>query len=177
MRPIHFLALTVVVASSSIAPRTWAQGALVRVSHDGACCRSPLVGTLVTATADSLWIRPEGARSSTAPVVIARGSVRELERGELLGAHRMVGAGLGLLAGTVVGGVVGTANACTHCDGMGGLGVAVATVTGGLIGILTGTVIGSMIPHYVWQRDDVPQRVGFTVGSGGTMQVGGSLRF
>jgi hypothetical protein len=176
MRPVHLLALAVVV-TSSIAPRTWAQGALVRVSLDGACCRSPLTGTLVAATADSLWIRPEGARSATAPIALARRSVQEFERGDLVGAHRIVGAGVGLFAGALVGAIVGTSSACTHCDGMGGLAVVATAATGGLIGILAGTVIGSQIPHYVWQRDDLPRHVGFAAGPGGAMQVGASLRF
>jgi Zn-dependent protease len=176
MRPIKLLVLSAIVASS-VAPRIQAQGALVRVSHDGASGRSQLTGTLVATSADSLWIRPEGARSAAAPVAIARGSVREFERGDLLGAHRMVGAGLGLFAGTLIGGAIGASTACKQCDGMGELAVLGGAVSGGLIGVLTGTVIGSLIPHYEWQRGDVPQRASVTVGSKGEMQVGASLRF
>jgi hypothetical protein len=176
MRTVQLLVLTAVIASS-VAPRIQAQGALVRVSHDGASGRSQLTGTLVATSADSLWIRPEGARSAAAPVAIARGSVREFERGDLLGAHRIVGAGAGLVAGTLIGGTIGARTACKQCDGMGGLSVVAGAVSGGLIGVLAGTVIGSMIPHYEWQRGDVPQRASVTVGSKGEMQVGASLRF
>jgi hypothetical protein len=38
-------------------------------------------------------------------------------------------------------------------------------------------VIGSLIPHYEWERGDVPERASVTVGSRGGMQVGASLRF
>jgi hypothetical protein len=179
MRPVQLLALTVTVASS-VAPRLQAQavqGALVRVSHDGASGRSRLTGTLVAASADSLWIRPEGARSAAAPVAIARTSVRELERGDLLGAHRLLGAGLGLVSGTLVGTTIGARSGCNHCDGANAVVVIGGAVGGGLIGILTGAVIGSQIPHYKWERDDVPQRVGVTVGSKGAVEVGASLRF
>jgi hypothetical protein len=177
MRPVHLLALTIVVASSSIAPRTWGQRSLVRVSHDGACCQSPLTGTLLAESADSLWIRPEGARSSTPPVVLARHSVRELERGERVGRHMMVGALGGLLAGAVVGGVIANGNRCTHCDGMGNGGGALGAIGGALLGILPGMAIGALNPHYEWQRDDVPQRVSLTVGAGGATQLGAALRF
>lgn len=159
MRPVELLALTALVASS-VAPRIRAQGPLVRVSHDGASGRSPLTGTLVAASADSLWVRPDGARGTAAPVAIAQASVREFERGDLLGAHRLVGAGLGLVGGVLTGTTIGARSGCGHCDGANAVAVIMGAVGGGLIGILTGTVIGSRVPHYRWQRGEAPQRLG-----------------
>jgi hypothetical protein len=151
MRPVQLLALIVVVASS-VAPPIQGQGALVRVSHDGASGRNPLVGTLVAASADSLWIRPEGLSGAAPSVAIARASVRSFERGNLLGARRLIGAGLGLIGGVLVGTTIGARSGCNHCDGANAVAVLGGAVGGGLIGILTGTAIGSRIPHYRWER-------------------------
>ena len=179
MRPIHLLTIVVVVTSSVATPASAQNpfGGLVRVSHDDACCGNPLTGTLVAATADSLWIRTKGAPSSTAPIALARRSVREFERGELVGAHILAGTGAGLFVGTVVGTLIGAGNQCQHCDGNGGFAVISGALAGGLVGILAGAVIGSQVPHYVWGREEVPRRVGLTVGHSGATQVGASLRF
>ena len=177
MRSFNLLAVAV-LAASSIGPLAAAQapGALVRVTHDGPCCQNPLTGTLIAATADSLWIRPRGSAQSAVPVALSRRSVRRLERGELVGARRTVGAVRGLLGGMVVGGAIGTASGCNQCD-MGALATIGGAVTGGLVGMLAGIVIGGTIPHYAWQQADVPQRFGVAFGPQRSMQIAASLRY
>ena len=177
MRSITLLAAAVVVASS-IGPQSSAQTAAgdhVRLTHDNACCGNPLTGTLVRATADSLWIRPASAPSSAAPVGLARQSVRQFEREEIVGAHRLLGTGAGLVAGVVAGYAIGTAGTCNQCDFRGA--PQVGAVLGGLVGSFVGFVIGSYIPHYEWQQRDAPRWVGMTVGPQGSMQLSASMRY
>ena len=177
MRSITLLATAVVVASS-IGHRTFAQGAAsdhVRVTHDNACCGNPLTGTLVRATADSLWIRPASAPSSAAPVGLARQSVRQFEREEIVGAQRLLGTGVGMVAGAVAGYALGTGATCDQCDFRGV--PKVGAVLGGLVGSFVGFVIGSHIPHYEWQQRDAPRWVGMTVGPQGSMQLAASMRY
>jgi hypothetical protein len=177
MRSITLLAAAVVVASS-IGPQSFAQGAAgdrVRLTHDNACCGNPLTGTLVRATADSLWIRPADAPSSAAPVGLARQSVRQFEREELVGAHKLLGTGAGLVAGALAGYAIGTGGTCDRCDFRGA--PQVGAVLGGLLGTVVGFAVGSFIPHYEWQQRDAPQRVGMTVGPQGSMQLTASMRY
>ena len=177
MRSLNLLAVAV-LAASSIGPLAAAQapGALVRVTHDGPCCQSPLTGTLIAATADSLWIRPRGSAESAAPVALSRQSVRQFERGGVVGARRTFGAGAGLVAGMVVGGAIGVASACSQCD-YDALATVGGAVTGGLVGMLAGIVIGGTIPHYVWQQEDAPRRFGVALGPQRSMQIAASLRY
>lgn len=177
MRFITLLTAAVAVASS-IAPRTFAQGAAsdhVRVTHDNACCGNPLTGTLVRATADSLWIRPAGAPSSAAPVGVARQSVRQFEREEIVGARKLLGTGAGLVAGAALGYVIGSGTTCAQCDFRDV--PKVGAVIGGLVGGFLGFVMGSHIPHYEWQQRDAPRWVGMTVGPQGSMQLAASMRY
>ena len=171
MRSITLLIAAVVVASS-IGPRSFAQtdtGDHVRLTHDNACCGNPLTGTLVRATADSLWIRPAGAPSSAAPVGLARQSVQRFEREEIVGAYRLLGTGAGLVAGAVAGYVFGTTATCNQCDFRGAPQVGAVIV--GLVGSFVGFVIGSHIRHYEWHQQDAPRWVGMTVGPQGSMQL------
>jgi hypothetical protein len=135
----------------------------------------PFIGTLVATSADSIWIRPERASASSAPIPIPRHSVRSLERGERVGAHKAVGAALGFLTGAVVGGVAGGAYAC-ECD-MRSLAAPAGAVTGGLVGILTGTLIGAVIPHYEWDHAETSRSVTVTPGAQGGMEMRVSLRY
>jgi hypothetical protein len=177
MRSITRLAAAVVVASS-IGPQSSAQGAPgdhVRLTHDNACCGNPLTGTFVRATADSLWIRPAGAPSSAAPVGIARQSVRQFEREEIVGAHRLLGTGVGLVAGALAGYAIGTGATCDRCDFRDA--PKFIAVLGGLVGTIAGFAIGSYIPHHEWQQRDTPRSVGMTVGPQGSMQLTASMRY
>ena len=157
MRTVHLLPVAV-LATSLLGIRLPAQvtpGALVRVSHDDACCATPLTGTLVAVTADSIRIQPGGAESSTLPITLSRRSVQRFERGERVGAHAGVGAIVGFLAGALAGGAIGTAAECQHCDG-GNFAQPTGLLLGGLVGILSGILIGSRFPNFVWEQADVP---------------------
>ena len=169
--------IAIVVATSAAAPTASAQTTsrpLVRISHNAACCVDPFIGTLVATSADSIWIRPERASASSAPIPIPRASVRSLVRGERVGAHKLVGAGLGLLTGAVAGGFVGRASAC-ECD-LRSMSIAAGTVAGGLVGILTGTLIGAVNPHYEWDYAD-SRGVVVVPGAQGGMEMRVSLRY
>lgn len=164
MRTILLLAATV-VTGAVVVPGARAQvtpGTVVRLSHDDPCCESPLIGTIVGMTIDSIRIvRGTDARSA-APISLARRSVNRTERGDLVGAHRSVGALLGLVGGSVAGWAYGTATMCHQCDGMGGFSQVGGLIAGGLVGILAGTVVGSHFPYYEW-RDVSTSSVGFGV--------------
>jgi uncharacterized protein YcfJ len=178
MRSVRLIAI--VVAVSAVAHTASAQTtdrSLVRVSHDAACCTNPFIGTLVASSADTIWIRPERASSSSAPIPVARRSVRSFERGKRVGAHKLAGAGLGFLSGVIIGGVMGRAQACQHCDGMGDFAAATGAVTGGLVGALTGTLIGAVTPHYEWDRAETFRGVAITPAAQGGMEMRVSLRY
>jgi hypothetical protein len=177
MRSVTLLAAAVVVASS-IGPWSFAQSAPgdhVRLTHDNACCGNPLTGTLVRATTDSVWIRPANAPSSAAPVGLAVRSVRQFEREEVVGAHRLLGTGLGLMAGAVLGSGLGTGSTCDQCDFRDA--PKFGAVIGGLLGSIVGFAIGSYMPHYEWRQQDAPRSVGMTVGPQGSMQFAASMRY
>ena len=179
MRTEHFLSVAV-FAASLLGTRLSGQnvpGTVVRVSHDAACCETPLTGTLLDATADSIRIRPGGTKNSAAPITLSRRSVQRFERGERVGAYAGVGAMAGFLVGSLAGRAIGTASMCHQCDGLGGVAQAEGFVLGGLVGILTGVIIGSHIPHYAWEQADLPQRVGVAPGLQGGMQVQVSLSY
>ena len=176
MRTVHLLPVAV-LATSVLGIRLPAQGtpgALVRVSHDDACCATPLTGTLVAVTADSIRIQPGGAESSAAPIALSRRSVQRFERGERVGAHAGVGAIVGFLAGALAGGAIGTAAECQHCDG-GNFAQPSGLFLGGLVGILSGLLIGSRFPNYAWEQADVPRRLGVIPGPRGDTPMRVSL--
>jgi hypothetical protein len=169
--------IAIVVATSAAAPTASAQTTsrpLVRVFHNAACCVDPFIGTLVATSADSIWIRPERASSSSAPIPIPRRSVRSFERGERVGAHKAVGAGLGFLTGAVLGGGIAGATAC-DCE-MRSLAAPMGAVMGGLVGVLTGTLIGAVVPHYEWDRTE-SRSVVVVPGAQGGMEMRVSLRY
>lgn len=156
-----YLLPVAVLATSVLGIRLPAQGtpgALVRVSHDASCCATPLTGTLVAVTADSIQLRPGGAESSAALITLSRRSVQRFERGERVGAHAGVGAIVGFLAGALTGGAIGTAAECQHCDG-GNFAQPTGLLLGGLVGILSGTLIGSRFPNYGWEQATLPRAV------------------
>lgn len=177
MRTARLIAV-VVIATSAVAPAASTQTPsrpLVRVSHNAACCVDPIIGTIVATSADSIWIRPVRAPGSSAPIPVPRRSVRSLERGERVGAHKLVGAGLGLLTGAVLGGAIGGASAC-ECD-LRGLAAPFGAVTGALVGVLTGTLVGAVIPHYEWDRAESSRDVMVVPGAQGGMEMRVSLRY
>jgi uncharacterized protein YcfJ len=168
--------IAIVVATSAAIPTASAQTTsrpLVRVAHDAACCVDPFIGTLVATSADSIWIRPIRAPISSAPIPLARRSVRSLERGERVGAHKATGAGIGFLTGVVLGGAIGRASAC-RCD-MRSLATPMGAVGGGLLGVLTGTLIGAVIPHYEWDRAEPSRALMVVPGAQGGMEMRVSL--
>ena len=175
MRTAPLIAIVVAISAAVLtASAQTTSRPLVRVVHNAACCVSPFIGTLVATSADSIWIRPERASATSAPVPIPRASVRSLERGERVGAHKLAGAGVGFVTGAVFGGFVGRASAC-HCD-LRSMSVAAGTVAGGLVGILAGTLIGAVNPHYEWDYAD-SRGVVVVPGAQGGMEMRVSLRY
>lgn len=145
-----------------------AQGApdrLVRVSHDAACCESPLTGTLLDATPDSIHLRPDGPKSSGGVIALSRRSVQRFERRERVGANTLAGTLVGLFFGPLAGYALGTATMCHHCDGNGGLQQLAGLVVGGIVGPIVGATIGASIPHYEWKQGEVPRAVGISPGA------------
>ena len=157
MRTVHLLPVAI-LATSVLGNRLPAQGTrgpLVRVSHAAACCATPITGTLIAATPDSIRIRPGGVESSAGPITLSRHSVQRFERGERVGGHAVVGAIVGFLTGALAGGAIGYAADCRNCES-GNFAQPAGLLLGGLVGILSGIVIGSRFPNYVWEQAAVP---------------------
>jgi hypothetical protein len=135
-------------------------GHRVRVWHSDPCCRSPLTGTLVSVSGDSVVLR---AAEAAPPRAISRTFVRSVQRAYTAGDYGMRGMGLGALAGLGTGAVVGhLASSCGDIpDGCFTIfGAAVGGVLGGFVGLVVGYAVGRAIPRQDWERVGLPSRVG-----------------
>src|SRR5256885_16543535 len=86
------------------------------------------------------------AQSSTAPFVIPTTSVSRLSSGEGTRGHFWAGAGIGLLSGALIGGVIGSTtelciDSCTAAQARSGA-IAAGVILGGSAGVFVGGVNG-----------------------------------
>jgi hypothetical protein len=118
-------------------------------------------GTVVEVRDDSLLFAADGQSTRT---VVPTASLTELELSQGMHSHVLAGAGLGFLAGAVVGGVIGYALAHESDSGddgdMGPLGAGVGAVIVGSVGIGVGALIGSKQTER-WERQRLPISIGF----------------
>lgn len=89
------------------------------------------------------------AQTSHAAFVIPTASVSRLSSGEGTRGHFWLGAGIGLLSGAVIGGVIGSTtelciDSCTAAQARSGA-IAAGVILGGSAGFLLGGVIGALI--------------------------------
>jgi hypothetical protein len=120
------------------------------------------------------------AQSSNAAFVIPTTSVTRLSSGEGTRGHFWAGAGIGLLGGALIGGVIGSTtelcfDSCTAAQARSGA-ITAGVILGGSAGILLGGVIGALIrsdrsssPSFNDHRISVAPRLGalgFTVDVG-----------
>ena len=154
---VSVLAGAGILAALAPIPRLLAQsppvvspGALVRVVHTAPCCRSPVIGTLVSIEPNALRIVPELNREAIeSPVILARTVVVSVDVGQRI-AHR--GSGTGLLVGLGAGAALGT----VADGGRPGLGTIGGALLGTVLGLITGTVIASTKPDYEWHHALLP---------------------
>lgn len=147
--------IMVAVAGLSLAARLLAQqaepalarGAYVRLT-DGAQGRR-IQGIFVQDMQDSLYIAVPGAVHRDT-VAVSRAAVTALQVRRRAGTHMALGAGIGMLAGALLGGAaVMSDGSCWGCPSDG------AMLASGVIGgAFVGTVIGVLFPKHRWE--DVP---------------------
>ncbi len=105
----------------------------------------------------------------------------EVRRPRSSSAGLLRGAGIGLLAGAGTGAVLGFAAGDdppgTFLAFTRGEKAAAGGLVLGTIGLLAGGVIGTLAPGVRWERVDLAERVGLSVGRGGTLALAYRHRF
>jgi hypothetical protein len=125
-------------------------------------------GTVLEVRGDTLVFTAE---HQSTPTLVPTASLMGLEvnRGKKR-SHVVKGAGLGFLAGVLVGGVVGYASAvqaAQNGDDLAYLEVPAGMVVGGGVGIVVGAVIGTRRTGDRWEPQKLPISVGFLPGPHG----------
>lgn len=112
-------------------------------------------GTLTAWEHDTIALRT--ARNEQLRVPLAQVMRLDVSRGKgVVGSHVLIGAGAGLVVGSVVGGVVGS-RSCRDCW-FEGLQVIGGAIVGGLIGTASGALVGVAIKGERWRRVPLEQR-------------------
>jgi hypothetical protein len=146
MPPRAWIAIVVMlIGPASLSAQDLAPGSRVRVSVPG---RSPLLGTLVRMSGDSVWVRGAAGVESR-PLTRTPPAVLEVSRGSR--SHTLTGALVGLAVGTLV--TVGFLAAfCsdrdTLCDGDEQVRAAALL---GLPAVAVGTGIGALVRSERWE--------------------------
>jgi len=155
------------IAAWSQEPPPLAPGSRIRITEREAGKSRQRSGTVVTATADTVILRPDGL-GPTATYSLAKISGLEVSRGRK--RHVAAGVGLGFLAGAGAGALVG-AIGCNGClngrDELGALAVVLGAGIGGVAGMLVGGGIGAhrtdtweAVPSSRWQVSTLPTGAG-----------------
>jgi len=157
-------------------------GSRVRVSQRDRA--TPLVGRVTAVRGDTLEVLPDGGGAA---VALPLGAMARLERSFGRRGHGLAGAGIGLAAGALVGGLVGSAAyrpctqtgmfACMFAPASRGEAAALGAGLGGVAGVVVGLVIGAQSVSESWQTiplADLPVTV--TPLRGGRTGLGLALR-
>jgi hypothetical protein len=169
---VQFLLLATVAhpLAAQLAPLL-GPGTRVRVHHADPCCVTPVTGSLVSVSGDSLVLSWRLGR-----LALPRTAVQSLERGYDVGSRTTKGAFLGFLAGAAVG--AATVLVTTDCQGddicrrftpvFAGIGAGI----GSLAGAAVGAIIGRSIRREEWRSVPLPARVGFARMRSVTVAIG-----
>ena len=167
MRHLIWLGTIALLLSPTVAwsqePSAIVPGSRIRITQLEAGKSRRRSGTVVTAAADTVVLRPDGL-GATATVSLAKISGLEVSRGRK--GHIPVGVGVGFLAGVGTGALVG-ALACNGClngrDELGALVPALGAGIGGVVGMLVGAGIGAhrtdlweTVPSSGWHVSTLP---------------------
>ncbi len=173
MRHLIWLGTIALLLSPTVAwsqePSSIVPGSRIRITQLEAGKSRRRSGTVVTAAADTVVLRPDGL-GATATVSLARISRLEVSRGRK--RHIAVGVGVGFLAGVGTGALVGALACKDHgcldgSDEMGALVVALGAGIGGVVGMLVGGGIGAhrtdmweTVPSSGWHVSTLPTGAG-----------------
>lgn len=131
-------------------------------------------GTVVEMRGDTLLFTADG---QSTPALVPTESLTGLEVSRGMHSHVLAGAGLGFLAGALVGGVIGYASlheGPPYSDGdYGGVGAVSGAAIGGGVGIGVGAIVGSRRTER-WETLGLPISIGFLPS---TDTIGLSLAF
>ena len=126
----------------------------VRIWHAPGYGSNPLTAMLVSLGADSLVLRSDGSRGSPARLALPRGAVQVLEVPRLE-SHLLRYGTIGLVAGAVIGGVIGYSATCKHCgEDLRPLGAVMVGGGGAVVGGIMGLAAGA--PRMRWIRATLP---------------------
>ena len=174
MRHLIWLGTIALLLSPTVAwsqePSAIVPGSRIRITQLEAGKSRRRSGTVVTAAADTVVLRPDGL-GATATVSLAKISGLEVSRGRK--RHMAVGVGVGFLAGVGTGALVGALackdqNDClSGSDDMGPVVVALGAGIGGVVGMLVGGGIGAhrtdmweTVPSSGWHVSTLPTGLG-----------------
>ena len=154
---VLLLALSLVRTLSSQEPHL-APGDHIRLHQTNPCCAPTVTGILLSATPDSVSYRPpEIAEVFTLP----RGSIVGVDRRVAAGDRKREGAAIGLLAGAVIGGMLGSRGTHAQIDkhSWKGFDTAVGGFGGALAGVLVGVIVGGRLSWEHWEAGTLPTSV------------------
>ena len=171
MRLHHVMLASVAVASVLLAGRVAGQdttavpvpgnslslpaslvGARVRIASTGT--PGVRVGTIVALGPDTLRLRSEDGQTET-PVALGR--ITRLERSTGRHGRALMGAGIGLVSGAALGGILGYASGDDKPQPnqwftfTAGDKAAFAAAALGVVGLLTGTIVGALHQREEWK--------------------------
>lgn len=126
-----------------------ALGARVRVQTDAADAARTVTGNLTGWENDTIAVGPAGRAEQRIP--LAHVTRLDVSRGKgVVASHVLIGAGVGMLTGTLVGAAVGH-GACDDCF-VDALTTVTGAVVGASIGLVAGTIVGVAIKGERWRR-------------------------
>jgi hypothetical protein len=117
-------------------------------------------GTVIDVRVDTLLFTAE---NQSTPILVPTASLMGLEVSRGKRSHALAGAGLGFLAGVLVGGVVGYASAhhaAKTGDDLAYLRVPAGALLGGGVGIVVGAVVGATRSGERWEALRLPIDIG-----------------
>jgi hypothetical protein len=129
--------------------------ALVRITVPSASGARPFVGEFQEMHGDSVWIRSRQARQT---VGIPLATISRLEVSRERSPRTWAGAGIGFLAGAVIGGAAGAREGAQMGDT--GARVVASGIAMGCLVMIFGAVVGhsSKADHWtaIWNREQTP---------------------
>lgn len=124
-------------------------GSRVRVRFDENHVARTVIGNVLRWEPDTVTLGHAGGSEWRIPTRDVR--TVDVSRGKgVVASHILIGAGAGLVAGTLVGGIIG-ANSCNDCF-LQGLQAVGGMMVGAVVGGAGGAVVGMAIPGERWRQ-------------------------
>ena len=163
------------------APAAWTQasaplpvGSRIRVQTGAPDTVRTTTGELTVWESDTVALRTRAGEEQR--IALARVTRMDVSRGKGVAlSHVLIGAGIGTLTGTLVGGAIGY-DSCRDCF-VNSLTTITGAVVGASIGLVAGTLVGAAIKGERWSRVALDRPAISVAPIRGGLAVGFSVRF